>query len=78
MDASSARGQRALVLEMLKGVRGVSIYEAGKIERESVQKKNTTKSGVQAQYMEVEQQRPGVTDGAEVGLEDVGGLFGDA
>ena len=78
VDASSARGQRALVLEMLKGVRGVSIYEAGKIERESVQKKNTTKSGVQAQYMEVEQQRPGVTDGAEVGLEDVGGLFGDA
>jgi exportin-5 len=77
VDASSARGQRALVLEMLKGVRGVSIYEAGKIEREAVQKKSA-RSGVQAQYMEVEQQRAGVTDGAEVGLEDVGGLFGDA
>jgi hypothetical protein len=32
---------------------------------------------VQAQYMEVEQQRPGVTDGTEIGLEDVGGLFGE-
>jgi exportin-5 len=66
------------VLEMLKGVRGVSIYEAGKIEREAVQQKKGARSGVQAQYMEVEQQRAGVTDGAEVGLEDVGGLFGDA
>ena len=77
VDASSARGQRALVLEMLKGVRGVSIYEAGKIEREAVQKKSG-RSGVQAQYMEVEQPRPGVVDGGEVGLEDVGGLFGEA
>jgi exportin-5 len=77
VDASSARGQRALVLEMLKGVRGVSIYEAGKIEREAVQKKSG-RSGVQAQYMEIEQPRPGVTDGTEVGLEDVGGLFGEA
>jgi exportin-5 len=76
VDASSARGQRALVLEMLKGVRGVSIYEAGKIEREAVQKKGG-RSGVQAQYMEVEQARAGVTDGGEVGLEDVGGLFGE-
>jgi exportin-5 len=76
VDASSARGQRALVLEMLKGVRGVSIYEAGKIEREAVQKKGG-RSGVQAQYMEVEQQRPGATDGTEIGLEDVGGLFGE-
>jgi exportin-5 len=62
---------------MLKGVRGVSIYEAGKIEREAVQKKSA-RSGVQAQYMEVEQPRTGVTDGGEVGLEDVGGLFGEA
>jgi hypothetical protein len=59
-------------------VRGVSIYEAGKIEREAVQKKSAGRGAVQAQYMEVEQSRPGVTDGAEVGLEDVGGLFGDA
>jgi exportin-5 len=67
VDASSARGQRALVLEMLKGVRGVSIYEAGKIEREAVQKKGG-RSGVQAKYME---------DNSEVGLEGVSGLFGD-
>ena len=52
-------------------------WMTGKIERDAVQKKGT-KSGVQAQYMEVEQQKVGVTDGAEVGLEDVGGLFGEA
>ena len=71
--SNSARTQRALVLELLKNVRGVSIYEAGRIERESVQKR----SKVQQQYMEVEQQ-PGVVNGGEVGLEDVGGLFGDS
>ena len=55
---------------LLKDVRGVSIYEAGRIERESVRKPK-----VQQQYMEVEQ--PSIVDGKEVGLEDVGVLFGD-
>ncbi|KAL1582235.1 hypothetical protein WHR41_09102 [Cladosporium halotolerans] len=78
VDASSSRGQRALVLDLLRGVRGVSIYEAGKIEREvsGGGRKKGGRSGVQAQYMEVE--RAGVVEGQEVGLEDVGGLFGDA
>lgn len=68
---SSARQQRALVLEMLRNVRGQSIYEAGRIER-SVQKPK-----VPQQYMEVEQSSR-VEAGKEVGLEDVGGLFGDS
>ncbi|OQN95847.1 hypothetical protein B0A48_18132 [Cryoendolithus antarcticus] len=73
--AANARAQRALVLELLKRVRGVSIYEAGRIEREvGAEKKG--KNGVQARFMEVEHN--GLAEGREVGLEDVGGLFGDA
>ncbi|KAK4549064.1 hypothetical protein LTR36_007520 [Oleoguttula mirabilis] len=73
--AQSERQQRALVLELLEGVRGVSIYEAGKIARETP--KNKGKSGLQQQYMEVEQ-RPAIENGEEAGLEGVAGLFGDA
>lgn len=73
--APSERQQRALVLDLLEGVRGVSIYEAGKIARETPKSKG--KSGVQQQYMEVEQ-GPGIAQGEEVGLEGVAGLFGDA
>lgn len=71
----SARQQRALVLQLLEGVRGVSIHEAGKVARADGKRKG--KGGVQAQYMEVEQ-RPAITDGAEVGLDGVAGLFGGA
>jgi exportin-5 len=69
--AASERQQRALVLELLEGVRGVSIYEAGKIARETPRKK-----AVQQQYMEVEQ-RPVVADGEEAVLDGVAGLFGE-
>ena len=73
--AGSERQQRALVLELLEGVRGVSIYEAGKIARPT--SKGHGRSGVQQQYMEVEQ-APGITNGEEVGLEGVAGLFGES
>ncbi|KAK5126308.1 hypothetical protein LTR85_010544 [Meristemomyces frigidus] len=73
--AQSERQQRALVLELLAGVRGVSIYEVGKIARETPKQKG--KSGVQEQYMEVEQ-RATIENGEETGLESVAALFGDA
>ena len=64
------RMQRALVLQLLEGVRGVSIYEAGKIRPKKVEK-------VHRQYMEVEKAPPTqVVNGHEAGLEGVAGLFG--
>ena len=62
------RTQRALVLDLLEGVRGVSIHEAGKI----MPKK---KKVVQQQYMEVEA-KPAIVNGDDAGLESVAGLFG--
>ncbi|KAI7071700.1 nuclear import and export protein Msn5 [Hortaea werneckii] len=71
----SERQQRAVVLELLEGVRGVSIYEAGKIRKEAPKKK----AGVQEKYMQVEQQPAGLGDGqGGEELEGVAGLFGDA
>ncbi|KAK3718670.1 karyopherin [Vermiconidia calcicola] len=64
------RQLRALVLDLLEGVRGVSIYEIGKMTPKKVKKT------AQPQYMEVEQ-RPIVVAGDEAGLESVAGLFGD-
>ncbi|QIX00286.1 hypothetical protein AMS68_005803 [Peltaster fructicola] len=68
----SARQQRALVLDLLEGVRGVSIHESGKIARQI-----DPKPIVQAQYMDVEQ-KPSIVDGDDTGLDGIGSLFGDA
>ncbi|KAK4556333.1 karyopherin [Recurvomyces mirabilis] len=68
--ATSERQQRSLALELLEGVRGVSIYEAGKIARETPKKKDNALQ----QYMEVEQ-RPTSAQGDEAGLDGVAGLF---
>ena len=68
------RQQRALVLDLLEGVRGVSIHEAGRIAAP----KPTAKNAVQERYMEVER-RPAIANGGdEAGLESVADLFGDA
>lgn len=69
------RQQRALVLELLEGVRGVSIYEQGKVDRGKLGGAPKKKMATQMQYMEVEQ-RPQVVHGEEEGLEGVAGLFG--
>lgn len=75
--AASERQQRSLVLELLEGVRGVSIYEQGKIAR-ATPVKGRSKAGVQERFMEVEQQAVGVVaEGDERGLEDIAGLFGE-
>jgi exportin-5 len=73
------RQQRAIVLDLLDGVRGVSIYEAGKIRVEGRSKgtKKGAGGGLQGQYMEVEA-RPAVpAEGEDGALEGVAGLFGD-
>lgn len=72
--SQSERQQRSIVLDLLEGVRGVSIYEAGKIAREPPKRKQPA---VQARFMEVEQ-APRLVEGEEVGLDGVAGMFGDA
>lgn len=68
------RQQRALVLDLLEGVRGISIHEAGRIAREAPRKQ---RSAMQQQYMEVEQ-KSAVVAGDDVGLDGIAGMFGDA
>jgi exportin-5 len=67
----SERTQRSLVLDLLEGVRGVSIYEAGKIRPAQIKKT------AQSKYMEV-QTAPKITNGDDAGLEGVAGLFGES
>ena len=69
------RSQRSVVLDLLEGVRGVSIHEMGKVEQAKAKKKEN--KGVAAQYtMTVE--NTGVIRGGEDELDGVAGLFGDA
>lgn len=75
MKAANERQQRALVLDLLEGVRGVSIYEAGKIHH--TPKKGTNRKAVQQQYMEVQPEAV-VVNGEDTGLESVAELFGNA
>lgn len=72
-EASSERKQRALVLEVLEGVRGVSIHEAGKIDRRDVKQK---RSAMQQQFMETDQKAV-VQRGGSPGLEGMADMFGD-
>ena len=65
------RTQRALVLDLLEGVRGVSIHEAGRIMPPK------KKKAVQQQYMEVET-KPAIVNGDDASLEGVAGLFGES
>lgn len=65
------RQQRALVLELLEGVRGVSIHEQGRIEVSG--KGKAKKSAMQAQFMEVES-KPEILRGNTP--EGLGDMFG--
>ncbi|KAK1056928.1 karyopherin [Friedmanniomyces endolithicus] len=76
----SERVLRAVVLELLEGVRGVGIYEAGRIgvgAGVSGGGGEAGKRGVRREYMEVEAGPARVGEGEEVGLEGVAGLFGE-
>ncbi|KAG9734949.1 nuclear import and export protein Msn5, partial [Aureobasidium melanogenum] len=73
VGTSSERTQRILVLELLEGVRGVSIHEAGKIDRRDTKAK---RSAMQQQYMEVEQKPAGGKREQSPKLEGMAEMFG--
>ncbi|KAF2838622.1 ARM repeat-containing protein [Patellaria atrata CBS 101060] len=70
MQQGGDRQHRAIVLDLLQGVRGVSIHEQGKIERAEPRKK----SAVQEQYMEVQEQ-PRIVRGGSPQLAGVGEML---
>jgi exportin-5 len=73
VETNSERTQRILVLELLEGVRGVSIHEAGKIDRRDHKAK---RSAMQQQYMEVEQKSVGGKREQSPQLEGMAEMFG--
>jgi exportin-5 len=73
VETNSERTQRVLVLELLEGVRGVSIHEAGKIDRRDHKAK---RSAMQQQYMEVEQKPAGGKREQSPQLEGMAEMFG--
>ena len=66
----SERTRRALVLDLLEGVRGVSVYEAGRIKQPQINK------SIQSRYMEV--QPAANANGDDGALDGVAGLFGES
>ena len=75
MRTQNERSQRSSVLELLEGVRGVSIHEMGKVEQAKAKKKEN--KGIAPVYT-MAAEPTGVVRGGEDGLESVAGLFGDA
>jgi exportin-5 len=76
------RQQRAVVLELLEGVRGVSIHEMGKLEQAKAKKREHSAGRLQQYTMELEPKPGGVRGGDGGGggdeeLDGVAGLFGD-
>jgi len=70
-ESQSERNQRALVLQLLEGVRGVSIHEQGRIHVGG--KGKAKKSALQQQFMEVES-KPAIVRGHTP--EGLGDMFG--
>lgn len=66
----SERLQRSLVLDLLEGVRGVSIYESGKIRQAQMKKT------IQSKYTEVQTSSTNA-NGDDGALDGVAGLFGE-
>lgn len=71
--SASERTQRVLVLELLEGVRGVSIHEMGKIDRRDGKGK---KSALMMQYMQVEEKSGGGKREQSPQLEGMADMFG--
>ena len=84
LKTTSERQQRALVLDLLEGVRGVSIHEAGKIGisglGQSRARKGKEKSRAAAMYTDggMEAEGTGIVRGNSPGLEGVGDMFGQS
>jgi exportin-5 len=68
---SDDRMQRSIVLDLLSGIKGVSIHEQGKIQRPLPKRK----SKFEEQYMSVDE-KVGVTRGGSEELVGVAGMFG--
>ena len=78
LRSAAARQQRALILELLEGVRGVSIAEQGKI-LDSREERRKTKSALQEKYMKTEMEgqqahKVDINDGPDLG--GVADMFG--
>lgn len=74
------RLQRSIVLDLLQGLRGVSIHELGKVDRGKPKKRTAFQEqymGAQGGGMQVEEQAR-IVRGGSPGLEGVAGMFGDA
>ena len=68
---SNTRQQRAVVLNLLEGIRGISISQQGKIKKEPVKKK----TAMQEKYMTTEIE-PKIKGGGSPDLEGVAEMFG--
>jgi exportin-5 len=68
--ASSGRQQRAIILDLLEGLRGVSISEQGKIDRRDPRK---VRSEMQARFMKVDEEVEVKEEGKDEGP-DLGGV----
>jgi exportin-5 len=65
------RMQRSIVLDLLAGIKGVSIHEQGKMVQSGPKKKTR----FEMEYMQVEQQQVGIVRGGSPGLAGVAGMF---
>jgi exportin-5 len=72
--ASSGRQQRAIILDLLEGLRGVSISEQGKIERRDPRK---VRSEMQQRFMKVDKVKKDEVGGDGPDLGDVADMFAD-
>lgn len=78
LRSAAARQQRALILELLEGVRGVSIAEQGKI-LDTREERRKTRSALQEKYMKTEMEgqqtnKVDINDGPDLG--GVADMFG--
>ncbi|GAB7365831.1 hypothetical protein MBLNU230_g7163t1 [Neophaeotheca triangularis] len=75
---ASERQQRAIVLSLLEAVRGLSIYESGSVAKTPVRSSKAARSGMMAQFMQMDQDPTAATinKGDESTLEGIADLFG--
>jgi exportin-5 len=69
VEAKTEKMQRAVVLDLLKDVRGLSIQEIGRIERSEPKRK------VREEYVTMQEDKPGITRGGEDELAGIADMF---
>ena len=75
-ETNSERQQRSLVLDLLAGVRGVSIHELGKIERPVTASKKAKSTAVQDQYTMNIDAKPAIIRGGSPDLTGFSEILG--